>query len=275
MAAVLVGALLHAVWNVLVRSASDKFLNTALVVGGAGALTACWLPFAPSPAVESWPYLGASVLVHVAYFSFVALSYRDADLSFVYPLMRGSAPALSAVVVAFLVHESPSPGGWVGVLLISFGILLLAGDSWRSGSLRLAPTAVALANGGVIVIYTLIDGVGARLSGHPVSYTGWMFLLTAFPLLIASFARQGRKAARNFRLNWGKGLVGGACTLSSYALALWAMTHAPIALVAALRETSVVFGTLIAVGFLRERVSPLRFLSILIITAGAIAIKVS
>jgi drug/metabolite transporter (DMT)-like permease len=275
MAVVLAGAFLHAVWNALVRSASDKFLNTALVVGGAAALTACFLPFAPVPAAESWPYLGASVVIHVAYFSFVALSYRDADLSFVYPLMRGSAPALSAVVVAFLVHESPSPAGWVGVFLVSFGILLLAGDSWRSGSLKLGPTAVALANAGVIVTYTLVDGVGVRLSGHPFSYTGWMFFLTAFPLLIASFARQGRKAARNFRLNWRKGLIGGACTFSSYALALWAMTHAPIALVAALRESSVVFGTLIAVGFLRERVSPTRFISIFIITAGAIAIKIS
>ena len=275
MAAVLIGAFLHAVWNVLVRSASDKFLNTVLIVAGAGAVTAGWLPFAPAPAVASWPYLAASVFVHVAYFSFVALSYRDADLSFVYPLMRGSAPAISAVAVAFLVHESPSPIGWAGVLLVSAGILLLAGDSWRSGSLRLAPTALALANGGVIVTYTLIDGVGVRLSGHPVSYTGWMFFLTAFPLLIASFALKGRKAARNIRLNWGKGLVGGACTLSSYTLALWAMTHAPIALVAALRETSVVFGTLIAAGLLKEQVSPLRYLSVLIITAGAIDIKVT
>ncbi len=275
MAVVLAGAFLHAVWNVLVRSASDKFLNTALVVAGAGALTACWLPFAPAPAVESWPYLAASVLIHVAYFSFVALSYRDADLSFVYPLMRGSAPAMSAVVVALLVHESPSPTGWVGVLLVSGGILLLAGDSWRSGSLRFAPMLVALANGGVIVTYTLVDGVGVRLSGHAVSYTGWMFFLTAFPLVIASFAKQGRNAARNLRLNWGKGLLGGACTLSSYTLALWAMTHAPIALVAALRETSVVFGTLIAAGFLRESVSPMRYLSVFVITAGAIAIKVS
>src|SRR5512143_2842651 len=138
MAVVLAGALLHAVWNVLVRSAADKFFNTALIVGGAAAWTACWLPFAPSPAVRSWPYLAASVLIHVAYFSFVALSYRDADLSFVYPLMRGSAPAVSAVVVALLVHESPSLSGWMGVLLVSGGILLLAGDSWRSGSLRLA-----------------------------------------------------------------------------------------------------------------------------------------
>src|SRR3990170_3790640 len=156
MVAVLAGALLHAIWNVFVRAASDKFLNTVLIVGGAGVLTACWLPFAPAPAVESWPYLSASVFIHVAYFSLVALSYRDADLSFVYPIMRGSAPALSAVVVAVLVHESPSPSGWIGVLLISLGIILLSGDSWRSGSLRFSPTALALTNSCVIVIYTLV-----------------------------------------------------------------------------------------------------------------------
>ncbi len=275
MAAVLLGALLHAVWNGLVRAASDKFLNTVLVVGGAGVWTACGLPFAPAPAVESWPYLAASVLIHVVYFSFVALSYRNADLSFVYPIMRGSAPAVSAVVAAVLVHESPSSMGWIGVLLVSSGILILSGDSWRSGTLRFSPTALALANAGVIVIYTLVDGVGARLSQHPVSYTGWMFLLTAIPLVVVSFTRQRGRAVKHLRFNWGKGLIGGACTLGSYSLALWAMTHAPIALVAALRETSVVFGTLIAVFFLKEHVSPLRYLSILAVTAGAIAIKLS
>jgi len=275
MAAVLFGALLHAVWNALVRAASDKFLNTVLVVGGVGVWTACWLPFAPAPAVESWPYLTASVLIHIAYFSFIVLSYRNADLSFVYPIMRGSAPTLSAVVVTVWVHESPSPSGWIGVLLVSLGIIVLSGDSWRSGSLRFSPTALALTNACVIVIYTLVDGVGARLSQHPVSYTGWMFLLTAIPLLGVSFAKQGGKAAKYLRLNWGQGLIGGACTLGSYGLALWAMTQAPIALVAALRETSVIFGTLIAAFFLKEHVSPLWYLSILAVTAGAIAIKMS
>ena len=275
MAAVLLGAFLHAVWNGLVRAASDKVLSTVLVVGGAGIWTACWLPFAPAPAVESWPYLTASVLIHVAYFSFVALSYRHGDLSFVYPLMRGSAPALSAVVVAMLVHESPSPTGWVGVMLVSAGIIVLSGDSWRSGSLRFSPTALALTNAGVIVTYTIVDGVGVRLSQHPFSYTGWMFLLTAIPFLVVSFAKQGQKAVKYLRRSWVKGLIGGACTLGSYGLALWAITQAPIALVAALRETSVIFGTLIAAVFLKEQVSPLRYLSILAVTAGAIAIKMS
>lgn len=273
--AVLLGALLHATRNALVHAASDKFFDTVLVVGGAGVLTACWLPFAPAPAVESWPYLAASVLIHVGYFTFVAFCYRNAELSFAYPLMRGSAPALSAVAVALLLHESPSPGGWVGVLLVSCGVILLAGDASHSGSFRLAPTALALGNAGVIVMYTLVDGVGARLSGHAFSYTGWMFLLTAVPLLVALFARRGRSAAGRVRLNLARGLIGGACTLGSYGLALWAMTRAPIALVAALRETSVVFAMLIATGFLREQISGLRYLSVLVVSAGAIAIKVS
>jgi len=272
---VLFGALLHAAWNVFIRAAADKDLNTVLVAGGAGIWAACWLPFAALPAVESWPYLTASVLIHVVYFSFVARLYRNSDLSFAYPIMRGSAPALSAIVAVPLVHESPSSGGWIGLLLVSLGIVLLTGDTWRSGKFRFSPTALALANAGVIVVYTLVDGLGARLSGHPASYTGWLFFLTAIPLLTIYFAKQGRKGLRALGANCGKGLMGGACSVGSYGLALWAMTQAPIALVAALRETSVVFATLIAAGFLKEQVTPLRYLSILVVTAGAVAIKMS
>ena len=273
--AVLLGALLHAAWNVFIRAAADKNLNTVLVAGGAGVWSACWLPFAPAPAVESWPYIVASVLIHVAYFSFVAYLYRNLDLSFAYPLMRGSAPALSAVVAMVLVHEYPSQLGWLGVLLVSFGILILTGDSWRRGSLRFSPTLLALANAGVIVVYTMVDGIGARLSGHPGSYTGWLFFLTAIPLLAMYLANKGRHGAKELRLNWSKALMGGACTVGSYGLALWGMTQAPIALIASLRETSVVFGTLMAAGFLGERVTPLRYLSILVVAGGAVAIKMS
>jgi len=190
-------------------------------------------------------------------------------------MMCGLAQALLAVVALFLVHESPSPGGWQGVSLVSIGVILLTGDTWRSGSFRVSSAMLALANAGVIVIYTLVDGVGARLSGHPAGYAGWLFFLTAIPLLVMYFAKRGREGANDLRLNWGKGLVGGACSVGSYGLALWAMTQAPIALVAALRETSVVFGTLLAAVFLGERVTSLRYLSILVVTAGAVAIKMS
>jgi drug/metabolite transporter (DMT)-like permease len=125
------------------------------------------------------------------------------------------------------------------------------------------------------VVYTLVDGIGVRLSGHPASYTGWLFFLTAIPLLAIFFAKQGQKGLRELRNHYGKGVMGGACSVGSYGVALWAMTLAPIALVAALRETSVVFGTLLAAGFLREQVTPLRYVSILVVTAGAVAIKMS
>ena len=114
MAIVLFAAALHAGWNALVRASAEKFQDTVLIVLGAGAWTAFLLPLAPLPAVASWPYLAASVLIHIAYFSLVAFSYRSGELSFVYPLMRGSAPALSAVAAALLINESPSLGGWAG-----------------------------------------------------------------------------------------------------------------------------------------------------------------
>lgn len=274
MVIVLFGAILHAGWNALVRASPDKFQDTVLIVLGAGVWTLLLLPLAPLPAVASWPYLAASVLIHVAYFILVAFSYRSGELSFVYPLMRGAAPALTAVVGVLLINESPSPGGWAGVLLISCGVLVLACDSWHSGTFRAAPALFALTNAAVIVVYTLVDGQGARLSGHAFSYTAWMFLLTAPLLLAIAAAGQGRKVVRHIRLGWRMGLLGGACTLASYGLALWAMTRAPIALVAALRETSVVFAAVIAAYFLKEPLTRLRVASIVTVCAGAIAMKV-
>lgn len=274
MAAILLGALLHATWNSLIRGGSDKMLTAFLIVAGAGLVTACFLPFVPAPAPASWPYLAASIVIHVVYFYFVAISYRGAELSFVYPIMRGTAPAISAVAVVFVLNESPSPLGWAGVLIVCSSIVLLTADSWRMGTLRLAPTALALVNAGVIVIYTVVDGIGARASGNAFSYTGWMILLTAAPVTIACFLKRPQFMA-SMRANLRIVLAGGACTFGSYGLALWAMTHVPIALVAALRETSVVFGTIIAATFLHENVSPMRYLAILGVTVGAIAIKLS
>ena len=274
MAVVLLGAVLHAAWNTLVRRAADKFLDTVLVLGGAGLLTAVLLPALPLPATASWPYLAASVLIHVIYFALVALAYHGAELSFAYPVMRGTAPVLSAVAVALLLNEMPTPGGWLGILLVSGGVLLLATDAWRSGKLRRGPALLALANAGVIAVYTLVDGQGPPLSGHAFSYTGWMFLLTAVLMTGLALALKGRRVIDYARHGWQRGLLGGASTLASYGLALWAMTQAPIALVAALRETSVVFAAIMAAFFLAEPVTRLRVASIMTVTAGAVAIKI-
>ncbi|MBI5790965.1 MAG: EamA family transporter [Rhodocyclales bacterium] len=275
MGIVLFAAALHATWNALVRASADKFQDTVLIVLGAGAGAAMLLPFVPLPAPASWPYLAASVVIHVAYFLLVAFAYRVGELSFVYPLMRGSPPAITAVAGALLIDESPAMGGWAGVLLISFGVLVLAGDFWRSGRFRAAPMAFALATAAVIVVYTLVDGQGARLSGHAFSYTVWMFLLTAPLLLVTVAAGQRGGILLRLRRGWRRGLLGGTCTLASYALALWAMTLAPIALVAALRETSVVFAALIAAVFLKEPITRIRTVSIVLVFLGAVAIKIS
>lgn len=273
MLAVLLGALLHASWNALIRGSTDRTLDTVLVVAGAAVIAAVALPFAPAPATASWPFLIASGLIHVVYFMLVALSYRHGELSFAYPIMRGSAPVVSAIAAALLLAESPSTGGWLGVLLISGGVMLLAADSWRNGAFQGRAATFALATAGSIVVYTLVDGVGARLSGHAAAYTGWVFVLTAIPLVMIFLVRDGASIRAYCRQHWRRGLFGGFCTLGAYGLALWAMTRAPIALVAALRETSVIFGALLAVLLLGERLSRTRWAAIAVVTAGAVAIK--
>lgn len=275
MLAVLLGALLHAAWNALIRSAANRTLDTVLVVGGAGAIMLVLLPFLPLPAAASWPYLLASGAIHVAYFLLVAGAYRHGELSFAYPLMRGSAPVLSAIAAALLLAEVPAVHGWVGIALICGGVLLLAGDARRRAVFHGRAALFAFCTASSIVVYTLVDGVGVRLSNHAAAYTGWVFLLTAAPLLAIFLVRDRTTTIDYARQYWRRGLFGGACTLTSYALALWAMTQAPIALVAALRETSVVFGTLLAATLLKERLSASRYAAILLVVAGAAAIKLA
>jgi drug/metabolite transporter (DMT)-like permease len=273
MLAVLLGAAFHASWNALVKSGSDPFLDTISVTSCAAAVTATVVAFLPLPQESSWGCLIASVVIHVAYFGFLVLAYRGGDLSLVYPIMRGTAPAFTAVLAAALLGEQPSWGGWAGVFLVSGGVLLLTADSPRSKGVRIAPVVFALLNAAVIVGYTMVDGLGARLSGNAFSYTGWMLLLTGVLVFLIALALRGRQVAGHVLAQWKKGALGGGCTFASYSLALWAMTQAPIAPVAALRETSIVFSTLLAFFVLKERITTLRYVSIAIVTAGAVAIK--
>jgi drug/metabolite transporter (DMT)-like permease len=270
---VLLSAALHAGWNAWVKSGTERYLDTLSIVVGSAAVAACCIVFLPSPARASWPCIVGSSLIHVGYFTLVALAYQHGDMSLVYPLTRGSAPALTALASAAILHEAPSMGGWAGILLVSGGVLLLAADSHRAGNVRAVPVVLALSNAAVVVTYTLVDGTGARLSAHPFSYTSWMTLLTAAMFAPIAVSVRGREAIRHVAAGWPKAAAGGACTLGSYSLALWAMTLAPLALVSAIRETSIVFGTVIAVALLGERVSRLRYTSIAIVTAGAITIK--
>ena len=270
---VLFSALLHAGWNALVRSAADKFASTLAVVLGAGALALPLLLVLRLPAAASWPYVLASGLIHVVYFTLVAWSYRQAELSLAYPLMRGTAPVLAAVGALLWLGESPTPGGWLGVALICTGVLSLAGAAWRASPAHAGALGFALANAVVIAGYTVIDGRGARLSGHAFAYTGWAFALTAVLLLACARLLRGRQVFADIRPLWRTAALGGSGTLAAYALVLWAMGHAPIATVAALRETSIVFAALIGALLLRERISRARGAAIALVCAGAAAIK--
>jgi drug/metabolite transporter (DMT)-like permease len=271
---VLLAAVLHAGWNALIRASSHNLQDACLLVVGAAVWTLFLVPFLPLPQSESWGYLALSVLIHVIYFFLLAVCYRFGQLSFSYPMMRGLAPAITALAMSLVFGESPSAGGWIGIVCICGGIALLSGDAWRSKSLRWATVAPVLATAGVIVCYTLVDGHGVRLAGHALAYTCWLFLLTAAAFIFLSALLGHMASWRRTRTQWMRGLFGGACSLASYGLVLWAMTRAPIALVAALRESSVVIAAIIAVCCLGERLTGLRVVSICAVTAGAIAIKI-
>lgn len=275
MAVVLFSALLHAGWNALVRSSADKFLASLHVVCGAGTIALLLLPALPLPAAASWPWLLASALIHVVYFTLVARAYHGAELSFAYPLMRGTAPVLTALCAVLLLKESPGAGGWVGIALICAGVLALAGRAWRDGSSHPAAALTALVNAGVIALYTLVDGQGVRVSDHALSYTAWVFLLTAVLMLGTAAVQRGRRLLQPPAGAWRAAVLGGTGTLVAYSLVLWAMARAPIATVAALRETSIVFAALIGALFLGERLGRLRLLSALLVCGGAVAMKLA
>ena len=270
---VLGAAALHATWNALIKAGSDTFLATVLIVTGAGIWGGLTLPFRPLPAAPCWPYLLASVAIHFAYFACLAGAYRQGEFSYAYPLMRGTAPLLTTAVAVVVLQEPLSPGGMLGIALLSLGILLLAGDALRARTRRPAPTVFALANALVISAYTLVDGLGVRRSGDPASYIAWLLFLSALGLLSFVLVRRRGALGLHIRAYWKQGLLGGLCTMLSYGLALWAMTHASVPLVAALRETSVIFATLIGTVSLKEHFGLARALAALLVTAGATAMR--
>ncbi len=270
---VLFAALLHAAWNAFIKSGDNKLVETTLLVTGGGVIAGAVLPFVPAPEQASWFFLAASVAIHCAYFSLVALAYRTGQLSFAYPVMRGSAPLFTAILTVFVVGEPIGDGGWLGILLLCAGILWLARDGWRSADSQKHSLAFALLNAVVIVAYTIVDGLGVRASQHAWSYVLWLFFLNMFPLLAIGVASNARAVLSVPVRGWVKGFAGGFCSLCAYGLALWAMTQAPIALVAALRETSVLIGTALGALLLKERFGLNRWLAATLITAGAVAMK--
>jgi drug/metabolite transporter (DMT)-like permease len=271
-AVVILAALLHASWNAIVKSAPDKFLGTIMVTSASAALSAVLIPFLTQPTPSSFPYAVASALFQIIYFLLVARIYQIADMSQTYPLMRGAAPLIVALVSAFRMVDAMSLFAWIGVTVICLGIFTVALGSTLSDRKGIR---LALLNALVIAGYTLIDGLGVRRSGAPAAYTLWVFLLTGLPLTLWALAARRSTFIPYLGRHWRLGIAGGIGTTASYGLALWAMTVAPIAVVAALRETSILFGTLIAGFVLREHIGMRRVVSACIIAAGAAILRLA
>jgi drug/metabolite transporter (DMT)-like permease len=266
---VLLGALLHASWNAVVKSGGDKLRQAGLVAGGASVVSLLLLPLVALPDRASWPWLAGSVVVHQLYYVLVAAAYRAGDMGHTYPLMRGAAPLIVALLSGPLIGEQLTTATAAGVALICGGILILALHRQASRT----ATFVALGNALVIALYTFVDGLGARASGQPVSYVLWLTFLTGPGLLAYLFWRDGGAMLRLIRERGAVGLAGGACSVGSYGFALYAMTMAPLAAVAALRETSVLFGVAIAALVLHEPAGMRRLIAAALVVAGAATLR--
>jgi phosphonate utilization associated putative membrane protein len=279
--AVLFGAVLHAGWNALVKSSGDKELDTALVhfLGALVALPPLLLVGAPPAA--TWPFIGASLVVHIAYYVTLAGAYKHGELGMTYPIMRGSAPLLVALGSQLVLGESLSPLAWAGVLGVTLGVAMVGLAHPGEALHHRRALAFALANAVVIMIYTFIDGSGVRTAvaagASALSYVMLLFVLDGVPypaLVVLRRDAAGRRAILEYaKRRWPLAALGGAASIGSYAIALWAMTRAPVAAVSALRETSVLFATLLGAWLLKERLGAQRLSGAVVIVGGVIALR--
>lgn len=272
--AVLSAAAMHAIWNALVKVHLDRFLSITLMTLGMGAAALVALPFVEVPKAEVWPFILASVLFHMGYRTFLIGAYKAGDFAQTYPLARGTAPLLSALGGIVLVGEVPAPLAIVGIVLLSLGTLVM---SFRGGAhlekLNLRAVGFALGTSIFIASYTLSDGSGARLAATATSYAAWLFVCDATWALVLCVAFRGPRSLPVLARDWKTGLFTGVLSGAAYWIVMWAMTKAPIASVASLRETSILFAMLISVLALGEKMTAWRATAALGIVAGVVALR--
>ena len=271
-AAVLAGALLHASWNALVKSSQDKAMDTAVIhlIGSLIALPVLFI--VGLPPVAAWPFIAASTVIHIAYYIALTGAYKHGDLGLTYPLMRGTAPLLVALSASAALGETLSPLAWAGVVGVSCGVLALGLTRHAMDSPR--AVGFALTNAVVIALYTVVDAWGVRASGNALQYVMALFALDGWPFALIVFARRGGTVVWPYaRERWPVGVLGALASFGSYGIALWAMTRAPVATVAALRETSVLFAAFIGTWFLREAFTLQRALGTAVIVGGVMALR--
>jgi drug/metabolite transporter (DMT)-like permease len=267
--AVLVGAACHAGWNALIKLRLEPFTAMALIAIGSLVIVVPILPFVGLPSAAALPWIGASVTVHIGYFLALSEAYRYGDMGQVYPIARGSAPLMTALVSTAVLGESIGPWGWAGIVLLASGVFLM---SFRGGQdiARMNSRAVgfALFTAVTICAYSISDGTGARVSGNPHAYTAWLFVADGLMMAVFVLLRRGPAVYPQMAQQWRGGLIGGVLSLAAYWIAIWAMTKAPIAIVAALRETSVLFAAAIAVFILKEPLRGTRIAAAVLIVMG-------
>jgi drug/metabolite transporter (DMT)-like permease len=271
--AVLAGAAMHAGWNALVKTGLDRTTSIFLLAFIQGAISLALLPFFAIPLPASWPWIAVSALLHTGYKIFLIRAYEHGDLSQVYPLARGSAPLIVALVGVFVLAEAMTLPKFAAVCAIGLGVMLMSSKLGSAEAMPKKALAYALGTALFTASYTLVDGISARISGTASGFTLWMFVGDGVLMTLYALFVRGRGLFSAVRGNLVSGTAAGALSLGSYWIAIWAFTLAPIALVAALRETSVLFAMLIAVFVLGENASLQRWLAAGVILAGIVLMR--
>jgi drug/metabolite transporter (DMT)-like permease len=269
-AIVLGAAFLHALWNAVVKGAGDKTIVLGLIALGHVVPGIVVVILVPPPGWAVWPYVVASTVIHWGYYYFLNVAYRLGDLSIMYPIARGLAPVMITLGAQVWIGETVPPLAWAGILTVSGGIMVLTRGVF-SGALPKAGLMAALAVAVMVASYSLVDGVGVRLSNNALAYVGWLFV---FEIIVAAFifsTRFERLRAVSPRVI-ALGFLGGVISGTGYGLVLYAKTLAPLGLVSALRETSVIFAAMIGVLWFGEGPRGNRLIAAGIVAVGIIVI---
>ncbi|MBG6017974.1 EamA family transporter [Proteus mirabilis] len=272
--AVLFAAVFHACWNALVKVGSDRFLGISLLTFFSGIVTLPALFWIGLPALSAWKWLILSVLFHIGYTFSLSRCYTLADFNQIYPISRGSAPLMTAILGFFLFNEILPITALIGILLIILGIILIS-RSRKIAEFNLHKDALffALLTALFTASYTLSDGNGSRVDESPLAYILWLFFLNGLTMYCIAWLRYRQHLKIKIKHYWKPAFFGGVMQLVSYGIVIWAMSHASIVLVAALRETSVLFAMLLSVYLLKEPFNRKQLLACLVILVGIVAIK--
>ena len=270
---VLSAALLHAVWNALVKGSDDKAIVLGLISLGHVIPGLFIVMVVPLPPIESVPYIIASTIIHWVYYYLLNTAYRIGDFSIIYPIARGLAPVLIALGSQIWIGEKLPILAWTGILTVSGGIMILTRGSF-SGAIP--PSAIVAAVGVALAVtaYSLVDGLGIRISGNALSYIGWLFVNEIFVAAFIFFSQFKRLRVVSVRTLY-IGFAGGVISGLAYAMVLYAKTLAPLGIISALRETSVIFAAIIGVIWFKEGPRNQRLFAALIVVVGIGLIAVS